>query len=222
MRHFRHYYYPRRRTAYGPRQGRPHAYIAEAASLSARDLAGLPHAETLGLRFSALTMPCGGVRLVVICPDCQRPRARLYTTVGAPANRWPTFWPWVCRVCAGLVYWRQYEGRRLEAADNLGMPERALWAMRQGYRGWHDALDTWRERDASHDARAWVALTINRMRLDQMIAYHQRLDELNAAAHESVAAYRQARRQSEHTATIKRLDAEIRKLRAKQARQRVK
>lgn len=211
MRRFRHYRYPRRRTAYGPRDRRaaPRQYVHSTAlhALSARELAALPDAEDMGLRFADLPMPNGGARIVVTCPMCQRRRAQLYYL-----NR---FWPWVCRQCAGLVYWRQYEGRRPEAGDALGMPERALWAMRQGYRGWRAALDTWQERDASHDARAWVAITINTLHIEQMIAYHNRLDELNAALLRG-ESYHKVKRQSQHTATILKLERRIRRLEQRQ------
>lgn len=199
MRRFRRVYYPRKRQAYGPRQRR--TLVEDYCSVAASKVPEWAHIERV-----QVPMPHGGARAYAVCPRCQRRCERLYDGPG------PSYWLYVCRRCAGHVYWRQYEGRRPEAdCGGLHGPERALWAMCRGYHGWHDALLTWAEREAQHGARAWLAITITRLRIEQMIAYHRRLDELNAAV-ERGESYHGVKRSSQHTRTILTLERRIRQL----------
>jgi hypothetical protein len=202
-RRYRRHYYPRRRTAYGPRypwQPRRHVHALTLWAFSARELRqlGQLHASL----FDELPMPRGGVRVVVCCPSCGERRARLYAVTG------DTSWPFACRRCAGLVYWRQYEGRRIEA-------DRARIAYSIGrYCHWQEALLTWLEREADYSARADLALTLNQISWACYMASLRRLDELNAAI-EHGASYRATKRKSRHTAEIIRLQQRIRELRRK-------
>jgi hypothetical protein len=65
--------------------------------------------ESLSTRV-AVPMPRGGVRWLLLCPQCQRLVTHLYR---AHADA-----PYGCRQCLGLRYWSQYEGRRPEAEES--------------------------------------------------------------------------------------------------------
>lgn len=221
VRRFRlhHHYYPRQRTAYGPRdrsRQRVHVHLAEEVGFTARQLCdqdtgyGRSLAEHLGLTFEALPMPRGGHRLVVYCPRCGERRRVLY------ALGTSKYHPLQCRECLGLVYWRQYEGRRLEAANAMGFPERAVWAAGR-YRGWRPAYEVWQWRSLEHNARADLALALNLLEWQRYMAWCARLDELNAAVMRG-ESYWQTRRNSEHTATVQRLDKRWHHLRRQYAR----
>jgi hypothetical protein len=92
MRKHRRAYYPTKREAYGPRRQR--TLVEDRPAPAASLLPAWAHVVLV-----EVAMPHGGVRVYARCPECGRHCAHLYEPVSA------SVWLYVCRRCAGLVYW---------------------------------------------------------------------------------------------------------------------